>query len=1020
MRVCTFLSRLYDRLTVGQWMLFDQVTGSLSWLWLAAGIGLVIGGATWGATKYYLSTTAQSRALDLQTMLASLASNSQSIVLPSTLSSGATNCTTGGAGQPVCKGFLLMQRPAGAPENGSADVWRAFEYVGSSLVESRCTGVCVNASGAMAGTWTPFTSLPLKAFSIEQIPISQAASDSDDPLASFVSALQTSVGYTAQDVSLKFGVPNACSGFCVTGSNAIYRVTGTTSAGTTFGFDLGVRSVAPHGQTVVSGSFAPTPPPSPSVSQRDFTFTWPGAPAQNFTISEQNYHDPFFVEEATSGNGCTGPLLNITGTDWQGTHAANYVPTGSTNGWTPSTTYVPSTMSAANDPPNGAAGNWTYPDPNPVPQPTPIVNTNYSSSWSVAPYNGYPGFCGNMGFFDTYTSRNAVPPVSGWAVVMGPLTNATGYGSGYSSLTNPGANELDLDIGQWGNLYVGKTYDSSSYGGGAIVLTPFPPATTACGGAGTGSVDRWGQSEVDVQSGTPSSLYTISAYQPHGGAAGCLTFIPGDQYGETTNTSTSPQVTVYVSSGTNVQIDDGGRTNGVSATCGSGTFDPMGSGTYVIPLQSGGRWQTCHVQAYRYYLGSKYAQYTAEASWVIGTWSSCQNDQANSAQIAANSTQSLNAGMSSPAAAYSNDWTISAKNASLDCRIWFHDANDPSDAGTTIEFTAEPTTSPSPSPTQSPSPTPSRPSPTPSPTSGTPVTWPPAVQYPLPGFKLTDASGGTCGYNQPIAYDGNGWATSDILTNAKDPWWGSGAELQTDSNGCLEDRWGTAIDMTTRQSAIVYESGGGTVGSGTFTETRSNGVACGNALQADSPAWNPSDNQPGPAGYMVQGVSPISHCSFSLTDGVAAPGPTNTVKAQVTAANCSTNSSGVYYVAVGASCTFPVVAGNLQQCVSGQNEGVKDTYKASFNMIGAPVMSFVNSGGTTVATLSPDVESSFNSGGMGVNGMFTFNRLASGTVTVYVLDHHEIQPFLSGTTRCSSGWFGAYSWGVPDPSYTFE
>jgi prepilin-type N-terminal cleavage/methylation domain-containing protein len=277
-----------------------------------------------------------------------------------------------------------------------------------------------------------------------------------------------------------------------------------------------------------------------------------------------------------------------------------------------------------------------------------------------------------------------------------------------------------------------------------------------------------------------------------------------------------------------------------------------------------------------------------------------------------------------------------------------------------------------------------------------PVTWPPAVQYPYVGFALLG-----CDPNQPKAY-----ADSDfeaVLANASAPWGG----YATNANGCIVKGSSDVLQADSLGNVNSGYTGGGAIamepaapGGNAFSPV---GYTQCNAF-FNGPHVHMDPGTSGQDGYLYGDATNAGAgtCSYWVSDSNGTPqvtgGPnTNTVYLRVKSPDtCSASTNGAIYVAPGGSCTYATPQGSGTTCTPPDNAGDYDLYVASFDP--RRVSTAYTSGTATIATLSPDTESTLNG-----PGSFTFawapGQPAPGTsLDVYVLDEHVIVPMMRTLT----------------------
>lgn len=455
-----------------------------------------------------------------QAMVAKLADDmpaqggdSQAIINAPTDINGVANCNA----QNQCNEVALYFRTT------SGDQYVAYDYVPPA-----------NGKGTVGAlkvyTFSGFTSggahqnpvlretIPMTAFSVHPVLASQMNGDAQDPYATLMSNIESQARITPQDITLNYGPPLAVA------HNAVYIVTGTSSTGYSYSFDMAQRAIAPKNQVLDVGSYAPTPAPSVGslVAGGTLVYHWPSDPSgpTQFQVSEAYYHDAFFAEQQS----CTGIAAPN----------PNYVP-----GTSP--TYYPSSMW-------GTAGPWVYPNPNPTAPPGQNSGPATFSTQAQA-----PGYC-QYGIYDAYTNRTTgSPDVTIPVDVMGAIQLTTG--SGWSS--NVALLFPTPTSGAQG-VTAGKTFDAEQ-------LNPTYPGSPCSGIAVPGTTGYSTQA-------TPNSAYTTASFQvapAAGTTGGTCTLQVGDQYSE-------PSATVNVTVSGGLFVGDGSAT-----PVGSITLVSNGSGGWV-------------------------------------------------------------------------------------------------------------------------------------------------------------------------------------------------------------------------------------------------------------------------------------------------------------------------------------------------------------------------------------------------------------------------------------------------------
>lgn len=300
-------------------------------------------------------------------------------------------------------------------------------------------------------------------------------------------------------------------------------------------------------------------------------------------------------------------------------------------------------------------------------------------------------------------------------------------------------------------------------------------------------------------------------------------------------------------------------------------------------------------------------------------------------------------------------------------------------------------------------------------------TWPPVVQYPLPGMDIETAAGAICGTNQPRALDAAGTAA---LTNANPPA-GFDANYRTNANGCLEHYTGAkwiAVDqaLTTADGVSVLADEQGT-SSATYLFSGPNGsqalfnVPCG-AANYNKSFLSSTD----PATVIGEGAN-VGKCGFAvISSDSPAVNANNTVGIDIVARNCENVGVSVY-VAPATTCTVGTANTNFTPCLGAPVAGGGNATPGDLSESNIPsfsntlLPSFSDAAGDSVSagTYFRDASGKGNQtpfGSIPPSWSWTFSRAAGSTapVTLYLLNYdYNLAPFLSGLNYvCYNGTAG--------------
>ena len=612
-------------------MMTDFINGVLLWGLILAAIAVVVTGFVNGAEALTYSASEQAAVVDLTQTMPAQGGDAQAILLPPVDINKHTNCAKSGTPNVTrCNEIVFFQRPGGSPLDGSQDIYTGYVFAQGTGATVTCPdGESVKSGGTLTsftlaqfnqnnddGTPvnpTTHSVIPMNCFSVHRIAATKFDNDSDDLLSGLVANLEAPITNQAPiDVTLNFGVPKDCANFCVTGDNALYHVTGLSSKGFSFDFMVGQRSVAPTGQIISVGSYAPTPPPNPSSSKQNFKFFYPSDATVAYQLSEKNYHDPFFTEVGQGSNCPDAHAMHDTSGGAGTTFANGPNPDG--QGYTfisgTDSDYHPGTEW-------GQVGQWLYPAgyQNQQPADDPM-GTVYTSYWGMNPDS--PGYCG-VGFYDTFTARTQKPldpanlpsasndPMYGYVQVMGQLA----LSGGPDNLTGTGAavSEIDLSVGAANNgncptlngtgvawcFAAGKTFTADA----------FNTAETDTGASGSdcaGVLRNWG-SGIDVGGNvesTPDSTATARIIDVDPQAAGYCQFTVAVSTAKTYANDTEPPqgpVDVYVSSA--LQEQDDSTTSGTTYNCTGTDIGPGKWNIWIAPNSSQSGYQQCQISFYK-------------------------------------------------------------------------------------------------------------------------------------------------------------------------------------------------------------------------------------------------------------------------------------------------------------------------------------------------------------------------------------------------------------------------------------
>ena len=423
--------------------------GAAQWvLVLVAIIGAVVAGTN--AVDAFSGQVAEAAAIaHLANDAPEVGGDAQAAIFPPTDFAGAQNCDASNR----CREMILAQQTA------TGYTYTSFDFVpGATLAQG---ALKIATMTGLQANWAPIGlsqvgTIPMQSFFWHPELASQMHSDALDPYAGLVTQLETQAGQTSKDVSLSYGP------FGVVGKNVVVLASGTSSTGNSVQFFVALRNVAPQNLMLTAGGYAPSPPPGLNAAPASFVFHWPGDASQQVTLSEQNYHDAYFVEAQPAGSACATNINQVENAG--GTTGYDYQP-GISPVYHPSTDW-------------GRAGPWLYPNPNPTTPPASYGT--FGTIFTIDPASA--GFC-TLGYYDVYHDRNLASPVSGTIDVMGQLAaNPTAL-----SYLNPNNNASTT-------IALTKTFDDK----------PIVATTNAASCAGI----------VNVGPGAPASFPAVPAAAP--------------------------------------------------------------------------------------------------------------------------------------------------------------------------------------------------------------------------------------------------------------------------------------------------------------------------------------------------------------------------------------------------------------------------------------------------------------------------------------------------------------------------